>query len=440
LLLSCLSCPSLLIAFLLLAGHFSIEEDRYLRFQRITKVAPRYLKQFYGERPELASESYLAQRAALMADSFGWADFWSQALALLGYETDEVVANAEPMQKRWAQDHGQGFDESNWTEEVTAAQVRAFRPDILFVVDHHCFDAPFVRRLKSECPSIRLVLGWCGTPYTDTSIFREWDVVLSCIPELVVRFREEGHTAHHLNHAFEPRILERLKLDTEPTVDFAFIGSVVKQEQFHTERERLLLELLKKTELQLWTESYRPTWPQLGSAFLRRSAYDAVRGAQGLGPIGSLLRGAPLLRRVAQWEARPTLPSGSNDLLAQRARPPLFGLRMLQQLRDSRVVLNTHIDISPASASNMRLFEATGVGACLLTDWKPNESELFEPGAEMVSYRSPEECVEKVRFLLEHEEERQRIALAGQQRTLACHTFAERAEQLDALVRGALLR
>ena len=40
------------------------------------------------------------------------------------------------------------------------------------------------------------------------------------------------------------------------------------------------------------------------------------------------------------------------------ARPPLFGLEMFRRLRDSRIALNTHIDISSASASNMRLFEA----------------------------------------------------------------------------------
>jgi hypothetical protein len=282
------------------------------------------------------------------------------------------------------------------------------------------------------------VLGWCGTPYKDPAIFREWDIVLSCIPELVERFRRGGHTAHHVNHAFEPRILERLDLAAKPAVDFAFIGSIIKQEEFHTERERLLLELLKKTGLQLWTETYRPTWPQLGSALLRRSAYDAVRSAQVLGSLGSLVRAAPLLRRVAQWEVRPVLPSGTSHLLARRARPPIYGLKMLQQLRASKVVLNTHIDISPTSASNMRLFEATGVGTCLLTDWKANESELFEPDVEMVSYRSSEECIEKVRFLLEHEEERRRIALAGQRRTLSCHTFAQRAGQLHALVRRAL--
>ena len=31
----------------------------------------------------------------------------------------------------------------------------------------------------------------------------------------------------------------------------------------------------------------------------------------------------------------------------------------------------------PAHANNLRLYEATGVGAMLLTDWKPDLAELF---------------------------------------------------------------
>ncbi|HEX8145348.1 MAG TPA: glycosyltransferase [Pyrinomonadaceae bacterium] len=411
-----------------------------MRLQRITNVAPRYLAKFYAERPELAAEGFETQRAALMADCFGWADFWSVALTKLGYEADEVVANVEPMQKRWARDHGFAFDESNWRLEIAAAQVKAFRPNVLFVVDHHNFPAPFLRQLKAECPSIQLVLGWCGAPYNDPAVFRECDLVLSCIPELVEHFRQGGHLAHHLNHAFDPRILGRIDCEAQPTADFAFIGSIVKLDRFHQQREQLLRELVRKTDLQLWTESYRPSWQQMGSAFLRRSAYDAVqKSTQSIGGLlGPLVRATPLVRRVAGWEARPPLPQATDQLLSRRAHPPLYGVAMFQQLHDSRVALNTHIDISPASASNMRLFEATGVGTCLLTDWKANQRELFEPDAEMVSYRSSEECIEKVRYLLDHEDERRRIALAGQRRTLRSHTFAERAEQLDALVRRAL--
>ena len=111
---------------------------------------------------------------------------------------------------------------------------------------------------------------------------------------------------------------------------------------------------------------------------------------------------------------------------------------MFRQLRDSRVALNTHIDISTHSASNMRLFEATGVGACLLTDWKENLGDLFEPDAEVVAYRDAEECVEKAKYLLAHESRRRDIAAAGQRRTLREHTFASRAALVDAVIREEL--
>jgi spore maturation protein CgeB len=111
---------------------------------------------------------------------------------------------------------------------------------------------------------------------------------------------------------------------------------------------------------------------------------------------------------------------------------------MFQQLLNTRVVFNHHIDISPVSASNMSLFETTGVGACLLTDWKKNLSGLFEPDKEVLTYRSAEECVEKVNYILEHEDERRSIAAAGQLRTLREHTFDNRAARIDEIIRSVL--
>lgn len=84
----------------------------------------------------------------------------------------------------------------------------------------------------------------------------------------------------------------------------------------------------------------------------------------------------------------------------------------------------------------MRLFEATGIGTCLVTDWKENLIELFAPEKEVVTYRSAGECVEKVKWLLANPQERQAIARAGQQRTLADHNFARRAEQLDGIIKS----
>lgn len=83
----------------------------------------------------------------------------------------------------------------------------------------------------------------------------------------------------------------------------------------------------------------------------------------------------------------------------------------------------------------MRLYEATGAGAMLLTDWKENLPEMFEPGKEVATYRTPEECAEQIRYYLRHEEKRKKIAAAGQQRTLRDHTYCQRAEELVDIVK-----
>jgi spore maturation protein CgeB len=110
---------------------------------------------------------------------------------------------------------------------------------------------------------------------------------------------------------------------------------------------------------------------------------------------------------------------------------------MFQTLRDSRITLNIESGSTTRHSSNMRLFEATGVGTCLLTDRTEGLGELFEPGREVATYGDLDECVERIRRLLAHPDEREAIARAGQARTLRDHTLAHRARHLDALLRAA---
>ena len=408
-----------------------------MRLLRINIYYPSYLRQFYGRRPELTGRSYDEQRAALLGDCYLWSDFWSVALGKLGYESEELIANVEPLQKRWAAENGLAYDEAGWLYDIVAAQVKAFKPDVLFVTDYAVFTAEFIRKLKAECPSIKLTLGWCGAPYKDGAIFHEYDLVLSCIPELVQHFRAEGHTCHHVNHAFEPRVLEKIDTEARPSVDFAFLGSVVKRTQFHEMREKLLVKLVEATDLQLASDVPRLALSRRLRTMASARAYDAVRAAERAGVPRRVLGALPVAGKVLRWRERPPQPKNINPKLAARARPPVYGLEMFQQLHDCKVALNTHIDISPVSASNLRLFEATGVGTCLLTDWKENIHQLFSPDAEVVTYRDASECVEKVRYLLAHESERRSIAAAGQRRTLRDHTFKQRAAQLDEIIKAA---
>ena len=108
----------------------------------------------------------------------------------------------------------------------------------------------------------------------------------------------------------------------------------------------------------------------------------------------------------------------------------VWGLDMYRALARSRITLNRHINVAENYANNMRLYEATGVGALLLTDRKDNLGELFEIGKEVVAYSSSEEAAELIRYYLAHPDEAQAIARAGQARTLREHTYRQRMEEL----------
>ena len=131
-----------------------------------------------------------------------------------------------------------------------------------------------------------------------------------------------------------------------------------------------------------------------------------------------------------------SLPEDSSIRKAYRG--PAWGIDMFRILGRSRISLNHHIEISGPYANNMRLYETTGVGTLLLTDWKQNLAEMFEPGAEVAVYRTPAECVETIGYYLNEEAERNRTARAGQERTLRDHTYRQRMAQLVELVESLL--
>jgi spore maturation protein CgeB len=83
----------------------------------------------------------------------------------------------------------------------------------------------------------------------------------------------------------------------------------------------------------------------------------------------------------------------------------------------------------------MRLYEATGTGALILTDAARGLGDLFAAD-EVATYDSPDDLVEKARHYLDHDEERMCVARAGQERTLREHTYRARMAELDGFLQA----
>jgi spore maturation protein CgeB len=103
-------------------------------------------------------------------------------------------------------------------------------------------------------------------------------------------------------------------------------------------------------------------------------------------------------------------------------------------LARSRITVNNHLDLAGPHANNLRMYEATGVGTLLLTDAKSDLGELFVPDQEVVAYRDSAECVKLISHYLDHPDERDEIARAGQRRTLEEHNYGRRMAELVEIV------
>ena len=126
------------------------------------------------------------------------------------------------------------------------------------------------------------------------------------------------------------------------------------------------------------------------------------------------------------------------ELYPDRCLPPVMGMDMYNILHQSIVTFNKHTDATQGDVGNMRLFEATGTGTCLITDLGYNLCDLFDTDKEVMTYSSIDEAVEKANYLLGHPAVAAEIASAGQKRVLKDHTTFQRCRQIDEVIQKKL--
>jgi spore maturation protein CgeB len=401
---------------------------RFLKVQTTDRI---YSQPFLLAHPEHKRLSYNQLFDLYLKEYSGWITNYGPNLKLLGNEALEVCINLEELQKKWAKEHAVSYQNGNWFRDIFAAQLKDFRPDILFLDDLYLLDRGFRQFVREVCPTKVKIVGWRAAPTEDYSIFRDLDLVLTCTPLFARMMQTHGANAQVIIHAFESEILNFIETGQERDIDFSFIGHFVLRNGFHNERLSLVENLMDTTNLSVWGMINEVPKNTVST----RVAYKLKRGVDKAFGLMGMSEKAPALIRG------PYRGPVANNIMRKygtRFQTPVFGEDYFKVLARSKINLNKHIDCAEEFAGNLRLFEATGMGSCLITDWKINLPEMFEPDAEIVTYKSADECREKVRYLLDHERERKEIARCGQRRVMRDHTYRKRAEQLDEIFRKLL--
>ena len=114
------------------------------------------------------------------------------------------------------------------------------------------------------------------------------------------------------------------------------------------------------------------------------------------------------------------------DILFKEFPNFYYGQRLFEEAARKYAESKICFNIAMTDDINMRNFEVMATGSFLLTNWIPTIEELFEDGKHLVLYRSPEEMIDKAKYYLAHDEERQKIAQAGYEHVMANHTIQHR--------------
>lgn len=330
-----------------------------------------FLSSFYRENPGLAGAGYQAQMEALRSSFFGDSDFYSDGLARQGWRCQDLIVNCEELQRAWAREN----DFRGSLPEIAVEQVRRLTPDVVYIQDMNICGKEFLGQIR---PHARLIAGQIASPLPAGADLAGFDLIVSSFPHFVERFRKSGITSYYQPLAFEPRVLDAVPVRPfeERPIACSFVGGL---SPMHGKGYRLMEHLARTTPIEFW-------------------GYGAE-----------------------------TLPADSP--IIPRHHGEVWGRAMFATLASSKITVNRHIDVADRFANNMRLFEATGCGALLITDYKENLDRLFAVGTEVVAYRSEEECAALVNYYLANPAEAAAIAAAGQRRTLGEHSYAMRMAQ-----------
>ena len=378
-----------------------------MRVLMLWKLYPACLDYFYAGTVGVDGLSFEEQREALLSSHFaGWPGDIGRCMERNGITVEFIVPNAKPMQYMWAREKGfSGFADDNWEKTIALEQIKVHRPDVLWLSS--CFDY-FDKFLDEALVYADKAFAWISCPFPEGLDVSKVHTLLTSQESLLNPLLDQCSNIVVGTVGFETSMWNELQ-KTVKKHDAIFVGNLTRS---HKRRERAMATLLKHgVPVRMFGDTEEediPARAEMG----RRAAWCLVKRLSIHHAWGYFKK----------WVA-PSEHEQRMRLIQRIISSPVYGMDMYRTLAASRLAINVHVDVAGTLASNMRMYEATGVASCLVTEHAENISDLFEPGVEVVTYRDDEDLVHTVRNLLQDRSRIERISAAGQARTFRSHSI-----------------
>lgn len=334
----------------------------------LVKYYDNYQKDFLKRNPNFSKLSYDEMIEKINTDYFVQYNSYVYYLRQKGYQADIIIPNFKVIQEKWAIENKIQFNK-NWDIEIAQKQIQNSKPDILFLNSNFEYFDSFLESVK---PFTKKICAWISCPFDKNMNLNNIDFIFTLFKPHFDYFQSINKPCFLTQAGFDPRILNFI--EDKKSIELSFIGGIGG---FHKKREKILKKLIKKTPIQIWGYGYKSN----------NKLKNWLKTIKNFGVYNKVYKGQA------------------------------WGIEMFSILHHSKITFNSHGDIADGHAVNMRMFEATGVGTLLITEYTKNIKHFFEPDKEIICYKNKEEAIEKINYYLKHNKERKKIAKAGQLKT-----------------------
>ena len=402
-------------------------------FVKVSSFYTNFLDSYYQSNPTFVTKNYNEQFLHLMDQGYGYSNYFPHYLEK-NYSIPgiELIHNATYLQNAWAQENGNKLSGNRLLLE----QLKFYSPEILFIQDSANFGSAFIKKIREEVPSIKLLIGHCCAPYGNESInaFGQYDLILACSERFLEDFKKKNIHSYLFPHAVESSLVSQPEQNPNPVNEIIFIGSLLNRKEFHKDRISYIEEIIRnQLPLRIYGQLEMDTGYLLRA---KQAAYLMVKLLAAMQVKSNYSNKS--LQKIGQLTEFPRKSSYSHSIRKNIINESFFGKEMLKTTGGYAIGFNQHGEVAGDYAANVRMFEVTGAGALLITDHKKNIRSLFEPDKEILTYKNIEECIEKLQWAISHPAEARALALAGQERALKDHSVEKRVDLLHEIIQKEL--
>jgi spore maturation protein CgeB len=383
----------------------------------LDSIYPEHVEQVYKENPNLKNNSSEEQVEFIRWHALSSYVRWFEILENRGFETCTFNSNLNSVNFTWAKENNYKNCSNNNIWRIGIEKIKRFNPDMIFVFTPSTYiENNFLTELVESLNTKPKLVAWYGANCGSEKIFRYFSLTLSNSKQLVQSLREKEINSEYLQHSFDPIILDNIQSPKKKINKTVFFGNLDYSSDDFQPRTELLQEIASKTKsIDIYGALKKPTLTERFKNKYLDTRHEFSKSVSNFIP----------LQKLQYWSDKNNLPTRSLSIkanFARRVKAPLYGKEMLQKLSKYKIALNYHNAHTGNYACNMRLFEATGLGCCLLTDNKSDLKDFFTPEKEVITYNNLDELEENINYLIKNPKICNEISKLGQKRCLQNHS------------------